>query len=488
MASRRDQLHSYQFMIQRVVAALVMRETDPAQSPFRRAAGAIFAGIMVASIAVAGFAVYGMWDPGGNVRWKTESDSQNGKPVVVVEEETGATYVYMQGTLFPTENYTSAMLVGNPGGTLKEPWEVSRNSIAGIEGIRIGPRIGIPGAPDSLPGAENLIQGDWTLCSQPKQTDSGEEELETVMVVGERPENHTSTAGEGVLLVEEAESQTKYLIYHSHRFRIGNEQVVLQALSLRTQPPLRAGAAWLNALPEGQEIKPLIIPGFGGRSNVVSGATIGTIYAVESAGKVTHYVALRNHLAVITEFQAAILQASNKNIVVENMSPAEASRKQPWDGFLPSKQDLEPPPEYANVSSVLEKPDPTEATCAIFGANGGKPPTIVHSGSIARFDGAGVRTMQRDDSGNQLVSRVIVPPGKGAVVWTSQNPADPTGGLLCLITDSGRYYPLASHDVLKRLGYDPKQTPVGWMPTYLVARLPEGPTLDPVVAVRPIDQ
>lgn len=488
MASRRDQLHSYQFMIQRVVAALVMRETDPAQSPFRRAAGAIFAGIMVASIAVAGFAVYGMWDPGGNIRWKTESDSQNGKPVVVVEEETGATYVYMRGTLYPTENYTSAMLVGNPGGTLKEPWEVSRNSIAGIEDIRIGPRIGIPGAPDSLPASENLIEGDWTLCSQPKQTDSGEEALETVMVVGERPENHTSMAGEGVLLVEEQESQTKYLIYHSHRFRITNERVVLQALSLPSEKPLQVGAAWLNALPEGQEIKPLVIPGFGGRSNVEPEARIGTLYEVNSAGNLTYYVALENHLAVITEFQAAILRASDAAIVEDTMTTGEASQKRTYRGLLPSEQKLEPPPENANVSSVLEKPDPAQATCAIFGANGGKPPTIVHSGSIARFNNAGVRTVQRDESGNQLVSRVVVPPGKGAVVWTSQNPADPTGGLLCLITDSGWYYPLASDDVLKRLGYDPKRTPVGWMPTYLVARLPAGPALDPEVAVRPVDQ
>ncbi|MGH3664184.1 MAG: type VII secretion protein EccB, partial [Micromonosporaceae bacterium] len=94
MASRRDQLHSYQFMIQRVVAALVMRETDPAQSPFRRAAGAIFAGIMVGIIVIAGFAIYGLWKPGGNLAWKAEADA-SGKPAVVVEEETGAVYVYM---------------------------------------------------------------------------------------------------------------------------------------------------------------------------------------------------------------------------------------------------------------------------------------------------------------------------------------------------------------------------------------------------------
>jgi len=63
-----------------------------------------------------------------------------------------------------------------------------------------------------------------------------------------------------------------------------------------------------------------------------------------------------------------------------------------------------------------------------------------------------------------------------------------TGGLLCLITDSGRYYPLSSDDVLKRLGYEPQRAVGGWMPTYLVARLPEGPTLDPVYAARPVPE
>ncbi|MEN3308214.1 MAG: hypothetical protein V7603_4416, partial [Micromonosporaceae bacterium] len=41
MASRRDQLQSYQFLIHRVISALVMRETDPAESPLRRGVGAV---------------------------------------------------------------------------------------------------------------------------------------------------------------------------------------------------------------------------------------------------------------------------------------------------------------------------------------------------------------------------------------------------------------------------------------------------------------
>jgi hypothetical protein len=65
MASKKDQLQSYQFLVQRFVSALVMRETDPAQMPFRRLAGAAFASVMVAVLALAGVGIYGLLRPGG---------------------------------------------------------------------------------------------------------------------------------------------------------------------------------------------------------------------------------------------------------------------------------------------------------------------------------------------------------------------------------------------------------------------------------------
>ncbi|MQA26437.1 MAG: type VII secretion protein EccB, partial [Micromonosporaceae bacterium] len=226
MASRRDQLHSYQFMIQRVVAALVMRETDPAQSPFRRAAGASFAGIMIGVIVIAGFAIYGLWKPGGNLAWKEWSDSNNGQAVVVVEEEAGATYVYMNHKLYPMENITSALLVGNTDQRTREPYYVSSNSLAtdGL-GISRGPKLGIRGAPDSLPGEQHIVDSDWTLCSQPEYSESGDtDKLETVLVVGDAglsDEQHL--AGESVMLVEEESTSQKYLIYQNHRFKISAE-------------------------------------------------------------------------------------------------------------------------------------------------------------------------------------------------------------------------------------------------------------------------
>src|SRR6476469_9078360 len=81
MAAKRDQLHAYQFLVQRVVSALVTRETDPEQPPFRRPVHAAFGGIAVAVVALAAVGVYGMLNPGGN---QTVADGRK----VVVEKET----------------------------------------------------------------------------------------------------------------------------------------------------------------------------------------------------------------------------------------------------------------------------------------------------------------------------------------------------------------------------------------------------------------
>lgn len=481
MASRRDQLHSYQFMIQRVVAALVMRETDPAQSPFRRAAGAVFAGVMVAAIVVAGFAVYGLWDPGGNMRWKVESDAKGGAPVVVIEEETGASYVYMYRKLHPAENFVSAMLVGSVDGRTKQPYYVSRDSLASAAGLTMGSRIGIPGAPDSLPSAKNLIHSDWSLCSQRTETESNDQEIETVMVVGGRPSQGQPAAREAVILVQD-ETGTKYLIYQSHRFRISSEQDVLQALGIRNRNPLTVGAAWLNGLPEGQEIAPLLISGYGEPATVLAGTTVGTVVRVRSTGSAEYYLVLRDKLASITEFQAVILETVHK-VQAREFPSGEVANLEKTDELLPSRQDLKAPPESARLA--LADPVPDAAICAIFGVNGAADPTLVHSGSLAGFGATGVTTTQRGSEGEQLASRVVVPPGRGALVWSSQDRQD-RAPRLCLITDTGRYYTLATPDVLGRLGYDRKKVKPGWMPSNLVARLPQGPTLDPEAALEPV--
>ena len=68
MATRTDQLHSHQFMLQRVVGALAMRDPDPVSSPLRRIGGALLASVLVAALALAAVGVYGAAAPGGGTR------------------------------------------------------------------------------------------------------------------------------------------------------------------------------------------------------------------------------------------------------------------------------------------------------------------------------------------------------------------------------------------------------------------------------------
>src|SRR5579875_1162638 len=129
MASRRDRLQAHQFMVQRAVSALVTRETDPEQPPFRRPGGAAFTGVVLAVIALVAVGVFGLIDPGGNRTWQSGNS-------VIVTKETGARFVYLNGRLHQVTNYASALLALNKSTSADL---VSANSLVGVpRGARIG--------------------------------------------------------------------------------------------------------------------------------------------------------------------------------------------------------------------------------------------------------------------------------------------------------------------------------------------------------------
>ncbi len=152
MASRRDLIQGYQFAARRVVSAVVMRQTDPTEWPFRRLGGAGFGSLMVAVIALAAVGVYGMIVPGGKTSWK------DGK-TVIVEKETGASYVYVKGKLHPALNFTSAALIVGSN-------HVTSTAHASLVGVRRGVEVGISGAPDSVPPEDKLMLPPWSFCTE----------------------------------------------------------------------------------------------------------------------------------------------------------------------------------------------------------------------------------------------------------------------------------------------------------------------------------
>ncbi|GII26346.1 type VII secretion protein EccB [Planosporangium mesophilum] len=467
MPSRQDQLHSYQFSVQRVVAALVMRETDPAQSPFRRVAGATMAGAIVAALALAGAAVYGLL-AGGAGNWRTEGQ-------VIIEKESGTRYVFYKGDrkLHPVINYASALLIADGAQPNVVTW-----SQAALDKAERGAPMGIAGAPDSLPIGKRLVKTAWTLCSQSPSDSADTSDTGkplSVLLVGGSVGDGQSLVPVGVpgdptgLLVSTPDGK-RYLVYNNRRFQVVQPNQVLAAFGWSATTPMVVSPALINALPAGPDLKPLPIPRRGERSPALPGARIGQVYQL-NAGSTQYSVMLADGLAAITPAQANLLMTDPETPdggKATNLQPAE------YDGVQRSKAGLTAEPPFA-VKPQLASGN-SSVCVSIRDAKG--VDRVVVDAKLSDLINASV-TPARTTSGAVLADRVVVPPGRGALVESAASPGA-TNGALSIVTDRGIRYPLSSRDLVAKLGYG-DITPVP-MPAELVALLPSGPVLDPVAA------
>ncbi|WP_409464314.1 type VII secretion protein EccB [Amycolatopsis sp. GA6-003] len=474
MASKRDQLQAYQFLVQRAISALVTRETDPEQPPFRRSGAAAFAGVALAIVSLACAGVYGMIVPGGNDSWR-------GQAAVLVEKETGTRYVYQSGRLYPVANYASALLAL---GQHAETQQVSGNSLAGVPR---GPRIGIPDAPDALPGPDRLRTGSWSLCSAPASDSAGSAIQESVLLAGAEPGGGTGLADEA-LPVQLVSTGDRYLLWHGYRHKIADYGTVGTGLALTAASWARAGQAWLDVVPEGAPIGPLPTAQAGRPSSAVPGRSdvvTGSLLAVHTAGGgQQYYVAEPDALRPITELQYEIeLADAQLARTAYSGAPPRALPLAPAEAA--AARQLDPVPATADAAPVarprLARLSDQDATlCAVYAPGASAPRLIV--GPELPPENQLLSTAGRSAAGTPLADRVYVPSGS-AVLVEAMPSAQAASGTLTLVTDLGRRYPLARPDVAKTLGY-PSAAPVR-LPGGLVARLPEGPGLDPASAMRP---
>lgn len=463
MPSRQDQLHSHQFMIQRVVAALVMRETDPAQSPFRRAAGATLASMLIAAIALGGVVAYGAIVGGGSSDWRDPA-------AVIVEKESGARYVYRDEKLHPVLNYASALLI--VGAEQPKTVLVSRKS---IEGVPRGIPLGIPEAPDSLPAAGRLVQGAWTVCSM-MLSGGGQPAVGSAVLVGAGATGGQAL-GDDALLARHPDGGL-HLIWHNRRHLVRDRDLVLSALTWTSERPAPVAPALLNALPAGADLARIPIADQGDRSDQVDGARIGEVFLVESQGGGRQYaVAKRDGLAGITEVQANLLLTAVRQ---DEPTPMFQGRF----ASLPKLPDLVPA-DAAAPPATAPKLVPVDggAVCGQIEDDGGV--SEIRAGATPPDVTAVARTAARSPAGGAMADHVVVEPGRGAVVEAAAAPGA-TGGAISIVTDLGWRYPVSSADVLAMLGYG-KVKPLR-LPANLVALVPPRAALDPEAARAPIGQ
>ncbi|WP_433133190.1 type VII secretion protein EccB [Micromonospora sp. CA-240977] len=451
MPSRQDQLHSYQFSVQRAVAALVMRETDPAQSPFRRLAGAGLASVLVAAIGLGGFALYGLF-AGGGKGWRDPG-------AVIVEKESGARFVYREQKLHPVLNYASALLI--VGADQSKTVLVSRRT---IDGVPRGLPLGIADAPDSLPAPGRLATAAWTVCS----TTPAGEAPRSALLIGTEPEGGRPLGDEALLLRHP--DGGLHLVWHQRRYLVRDPSRVLAALATTRAQAVEVAPALLNSLPAGADLAPLDLPGLGQPATRVAGAAIGTVYLVSNSGGGRQYaVAVDAGVAGITELQAGLLLARTGQGEPAPMTLGRFAALPTVPDLAPSGANA-PPPTPPRLAAADDG-----ALCTRVADDGGV--AEVRWGVRLRDLAATPRTVP--GGGAVLADHVVVEPGRGAVVEAAAAPGA-AGGAVSVVTDLGRRYVLANRDVLPMLGYRdvrPLRLPAG-----LVSLVPAGATLDPAAA------
>jgi type VII secretion protein EccB len=466
--SRQDQLHSYQYAQQRVVAALVTHDPDPQRSPMRRAGSTVLISIVVAALAVAGALVYGLLTKSG-------TDDPKKEDVVFLERGTGARYVYVKsdGKMHPVLNYASGMLIAS--GESPTLQNVKREVLAQVP---LGDTLGIAGAPDSLPDDGELVRNLWTVCSsQPADSTT----IQSVLSIGDPvsggttlpvPRADTPPADLRGLLVSDPSNRT-FLVYNNKRFLIPASR--LQQIKVRFEyatDPLAVSAAWLNAVPIGPDLVPPSVSGRGAQSDAVPGFLVGQLLHAAEGGTERWGLVFADGRADITVVQAKLLQANGVTArdVTLNDYAAQAPSKAAHPIADATAAGLPPA-----VPVLLNGPD---SVCLSYdGAADGKLSVQI---------GATVPTGEKVTQpkaviGGVSVDQVHVERGKGAVVAVQSSPDAPAGsGTVSVITDTGMLYPLADRSVLSKLGYGGVELAV--VPAQLVALLPQGPSLDPVAA------
>ena len=479
MQSRRDQVHSYQFFMHRVISGLVARESDPAELPFRRLGGAALGSVMIAVLLLAGFGIYGLVVGGGATSWRTGDR-------IVMAKESGTRYVYYEERLHPVVNFASARLV------LQRPADITAVTAASLLGVPRGRSLGIPGAPDGLPDGKRLLARDWALCSELVADGRGGLVAASVLGVGVTPPGGVGLGVDRAVLVRDTgtEGSGFHMVWRGHRFAIADPDPVLLAMGVDSGVAWPVAPVWLDGLPVGTALAVPRVTDRGvttvafGQLRGPAPARTGQVIAGPSGA---FYLVGHDALRPITPVQKDIVLADPATAAAypdgdPRVVPVSTGQLATANvGESPGRAPTNPPERWPDIVPPASAEGGEGAVCASFASGAAGASTVLVGARLP--DTGAVATPQRTEEGGLLADRVLVAPGWGALVEAAASPEAP-GGSLHLVTDEGIRYAVPSAEVAGMLGYD--MGSVVRLPAALLDRLPAGPALDPAAARRPL--
>ncbi len=451
-ADTRDEVAAQRFRNRRMQAALLEADPDSPARPLSRLAAGVYGGILVTVILLAVTGLYGVLRPGGSTAWQEPG-------ALIVDGDTGARYIYLDGVVHPVLNLASARLL------LGADMHVVTVSSASLDEPARGPMLGIPMAPDSLPAAADLAGADWSVCAVGRAADG--EPLRTQIRPGVAA-GGTPVDGSTGYLVRTGAGRT-HLIWSGHAHEVPDQW--LQALGYATVDPIAVDETFVTALPAGEPLVPPDVPGIGEPGPALPGsvqpAIVGGVYADRTNA---YYVMTREGLATLTALQAQLMLADpalSAAYAGSSPTPLKVSQAQVTEaapGPLPGPT---APAAPTAAPTLRDLPPGRQQLCVNH--TGGAGPDLVTGPAETTAGPSPTATVRLDT-------------GSGALIAARQAP-DSRGGTVFLVTDTGTRYPLSGQRALDQLGL--ADAPVAQLPPELIDALPVGPVLDPAAAAAP---
>ncbi|MFC7326851.1 type VII secretion protein EccB [Marinactinospora rubrisoli] len=469
MQTRRDRVQAHTFVVGRLSTAMLEADPDAVDAPMRRTRNGSFIGLAIGALLCVGFLVFGLIFPGGAQSWRQEGR-------LIVEKETGATYLYADGVLRPVANYASARLIQGAQMT------VASVSSASLEGVPKGGAVGIPGAPDTLPAADGEA-GTWLLCAIPPTSDH---DARTALTVTPEATAAALPNDFGVLVADP--DGDRHLLWRGTRLRLDTDNGALEALGYGTSPVLPVTDAFLDTVPAAPDLAAPTVAGLGEQGPAIAGrpATVGQVFVVGGDGQQDQYYLLtRDGLVPLTATDSRLLlthpavQADaygGETPTAVPLTPADlrgvlaegGGVDRPGDSPFPAS-----PPELVPLDG--------DTACLRLGADGGLGLAIRPVDDIRAWP---VQEAPAIAPGCPTPDLMGIPSGGGALVE-----ARPVGGstetpTYYVVTDSAAKFPVSDTDTVGALGFDPATATA--VPTSLLRLIPTGPLLAPDAAPLPV--
>ncbi|MFE9426023.1 type VII secretion protein EccB [Kitasatospora sp. NPDC006697] len=454
MQSRRDQVQAHLFVLSRLASGMLRAEPDTPDTPTGRTTRGTVGGLALGVLIALVVTVLGVFEPSASTGWQ--------KPgALVVVNETGARYLYLNGELHPVLNQTSAKLLAGDQLMVRQVAERS------IDGTARGGPVGLLGAPDGLPTAAALAGTPaWLTCAVANG--------KLALAIGPHGEGTALTPGQALLVA--TPDGGRDLLWQGRRLRLDVRDGAAQALGYAAAAPAPVSAALLDTLPAGPDLAAPDVPGRGGPGPQLAArpTKVGQLFEAPGGGR---YLLTTAGLTPLSTLQYELLRGDPR------------TQKDAYAGAAPTPAAIGPE-DLAGHTAPAAPADglPAEPPALVAPAAGQAVCTDLHPATDPGASRTSVTLLDQTALDGQ-------PPAAQPGVRASCTPADlvavrPGGGALVraalaggsagdaefLVAENGVKYAVPS-GAAKQLGY--AGVVPSAVPAALLALLPAGPSLDP---------